>query len=187
VLVIAAPETPPAELASLLREFEQTGPARACGGAAGAYANCLAVSTRCAYWLRERGVPCGLLRLAGSRDPFPDGAGRWPFCDPAKTEHWTVRVDRWSIDWTARQFNPRAQWPQIEQVDALAARWLAAEDWACHRCPRLFIDARHLELTPAGLDREHSALAQASRGRGPFRDPRHDGTPALVKLCTCGP
>lgn len=187
MLDIAAPESPPAELVALLREFERTGPAGACADPAGAYANCLAVSTHCAHWLRDRGVACGLLHLVGSRAPSPEGAGRWPFCDPASTEHWTVRVEHWSVDWTARQFHPRAPWPQVERVDVLTARWLVAEDWACHRCSRLVIDVRHLELTAVGLDREHRAVAQASSGRGPFPDVRHDGTPPLAKLCACEP
>ena len=90
---------------------------------AGAYANCLALSARCAQWLRAGGVECGLLHLAGSLEPFPDGTGRWPFCDHAEIEHWTVRAGDWSIDWTARQFHARAQWPEVERVEALAARW----------------------------------------------------------------
>jgi len=177
----------PAEVASLLREFEQTDAARAAQGSTGAYANCLALSARCAQALRTRGVECGLLHLAGSLEAFPEGAGRWPLCDPADTQHWTVRAGDWSIDWTARQFRAQAQWPEVLRVEALVTRWRLVEDWACHRCPDLVAHLRHLELTPAGLDREHRALARASGGRGPFPDPRHDDTPALLKLCACAP
>ena len=127
------------------------------------------------------------MRLTGSRKPFPEGAGRWPFYDRATVQHWTVRVEDWSIDWTARQFAPSAPWPRVERVEDMPASWVRVEDWACRRCRRLVIDARHLELTPAGLDREHRAIAQATGGRGPFRDPRHDDTPPLLKLCDCGP
>ena len=147
----------------------------------------MALSARCAQWLRAGGVECGLLHLAGSLEPFPHGTGRWPFCDHAEIEHWTVRAGDWSIDWTARQFHARSQWPEVERVEALAARWRLVEDWACHRCRKLVADPRHVELTPTGLDGEHRALARASGGRGPFRDPRHDDTPALVKLCACTP
>jgi len=181
----SAAAQPPAVLAGLLREYEATDPARACKRSTGAYANCLAVSARCAHWLRARGVACGLMHLAGSLEPFPQAAGRWPFCDPADIQHWTVGVGDWSVDWTARQFRARARWPEVERVDALAARWRLVEVWACDSCPQLVADQRHLELTPAGLEREHRALAQASSGRGPFGDPRHDDTPALVKLCAC--
>jgi hypothetical protein len=170
-----------------IRDFERTAAARACDRPAGAYANCLALSARCGQWLRDNGVECGMLHMAGSRRAFSRGAGRWPFTDPAETQHWTVRVGDWSIDWTARQFRPRARLPEVEHVDALPLRWLLVEDWACPRCPELVADARHLELTPAGLDREHRALARASAGRGPFPDPRHDDTPALVMLCACAP
>ena len=180
-----APASLPAELASQLDEFGRSETARACEHPAGAYANCLAVSGLCAQRLRDRGVPCGLLHLAGSREACAGGAGRWPFCDPADTQHWTVRVAGWSIDWTARQFRAEARWPEIETVDALPIRWRLVEDWACERCAQLVVDPRHLELTPAGLDREHRTVARASRGRGPFADPRHDGTPALVRLCAC--
>jgi hypothetical protein len=179
------PLGPPAELAALLHEYERTDAARACRHPAGAYANCLALSVRCALWLRSRGVACGLMHLAGSLEPFSRAAGRWPFCDPADTQHWTVGAGDWSIDWTARQFRARAPWPEVERVAALAARWRLVEVWACDRCPQLVADQRHLELTPPGLDREHRALARATGGRGPFHDPRHDGTAALVKLCAC--
>jgi hypothetical protein len=176
----------PAEL-EWVRGFETTEPARACERPAGAYANCLAVSAQCAQWLRGRGVECGLLHMAGSLEPFPRGAGRWPFCDPADTQHWTVRVGEWSVDWTARQFRPRARRPQVDRVEALVTRWRLVEDWACPRCTELVADPRHLELAPAGLGREHRALARASGGRGPFPDARHDDTPALVLPCACAP
>jgi hypothetical protein len=178
---------PASDMMGLLREFSRTEAARACEQPAGAYANCLAVSGRCAQWLRGRGVECGLVHMAGSRDPLPRAAGRWPFCDPAETQHWTVRIGEWSVDWTARQFRPRARWPKVERVDVLAARWRLVEDWACPRCPELVADPRHLELTPAGLEREHRALARASRGRGPFPDPRHDDSPPLLVMCACAP
>jgi hypothetical protein len=176
----------PAEL-DWVQDFRLTEPARACERPAGAYANCLAVSARCVLWLRARGIDCGLLHMAGSAQRFGRGAGRWPFTDPAETEHWTVRVGDWSIDWTARQFRPRAAWPQVDHVGALTTRWRLVEDWVCPTCPELVADARHMELTPAGLGREHRALARACGGRGPFPDPRHDDTPALVVLCACAP
>jgi hypothetical protein len=187
VLSVAPASLPPAQPAALLHEFERSDAALACRRPAGAYANCLAVSARCVQWLRTCGVETGLVHLAGSLAPFPEGAGRWPFCDPAGIEHWTVRVGDWSVDWTARQFHRGAGWPALERVEALGARWRLVEEWACPRCPQLVADARHLELTPAGLAREHRALARSSGGRGPFRDPRHDGTPALVRPCACPP
>jgi hypothetical protein len=181
----AAPPSLPAHVHGLLRGFEQTRHARACEQATGAYANCLAVSARCGQWLRAHGVECGILHVAGGREPFPAGVGRWPFCDPTLARHWVVRAGDWTIDWTARQFDALARWPAVDPIDALAARWRLVEDWACPRCPDLVTDHRHLELAPIGLDREHGALARASSGCGPFGDPRHDDTPALVRLCGC--
>jgi hypothetical protein len=175
-----------ARLAVLLREFGRTEPARACDDPAGAYANCLAVSVRCAEWLRERDVDCELLRSSGSRMAFPGGSGRWPFFDPARIRHWSVGVGPWSIDWTARQFRPDFGWPEVMPSEALARRWSATDVWACRRCSRLVADPRHRELAPDGLEREHREIARATAGRGPFPDPRHDGTPPLVTLCACG-
>jgi hypothetical protein len=170
-----------------VHEFRLTEPAVACKRPAGAYANCLALSVRCALWLRERGVPCGLLHMAGTEKRSGRGAGRWPYTDPAETQHWTVRVGDWSVDWTARQFRPAAGWPQVRHVGTLAARWRLVEEWACPECAELVADARHMEMTPAGLGREHRAIARATGGRGPFPDPRHDDTPALVPICACAP
>src|SRR5262245_22440481 len=107
------------EVTRLLRAVAQTDWARACASPDGAYANCLAVSTRCALWLRDRGVASGLVHCEGSLAPFPAGAGRWPFCDPGTFHHWTVRVGDWSIDWSARQFDGRATWPRLDRVEAL--------------------------------------------------------------------
>jgi hypothetical protein len=184
----AAADGPPAELERLLREFAATDAARACARPTGAYGNCLAVSVLCARRLRANGVECGLLQLTGSLVSLGAGAGRWPFCDPARVRHWTVRVGPWSIDWTARQLRRGAPWPLVERVDALPARWRVVDDWACHRCPEPLADERHVALAPAGLHREHRALARASGGLGPFFDPRHpEGTAALVSLCACSP
>ena len=175
-----------APLAVLLREFARTEAARVCEHPAGAYANCLAVSARCGEWLRTQGIECELVRFSGSHERFPEASGRWPFCEPATIGHWTVRVEEWSIDWTARQFSPRADWPAVKRVDALADEWSQEHVWACRRCPELVVHPLHRELAPSGLEREHRAVARATRGRGPFPDPRHDGTPPLVTLCACG-
>jgi hypothetical protein len=175
----------PSRLAVLLDEFGRTEPARVCADPVGAYANCLALSAQCAEWLRERGVACGVLRHSGSRATFPDGSGRWPFVDPREIRHWTVRVGPWSIDWSARQFRPQADWPDVMPVDSLRAAWGLTEDWACPRCPVLVAHPRHRELTPNGLERAHRQIARATRGRGPFGDPRHDDTPGLAVLCAC--
>jgi hypothetical protein len=182
----SASPLPPA-VDGLLWAFAQSAPARACADPAGAYANCLALSARCGQALRAAGVACGLLHLAGSLEPMPHGVGRWAFCDPAVIQHWTVRVGEWSMDWTARQFRAEADWPEVEPVGVLAARWRLVEDWACPRCTELVAHPLHMELTPAGLEREHRAVARATSGRGPFRDPRHDDTPALVRPCACPP
>ena len=177
-----------APLAELLHEFADTDLAGACAEPDGAYANCLAVSATCAAWLRARDVRCGLLKMTGSRHAFAEAAGRWPYCDPAGVEHWTVAVDGESVDWSARQFDPAAAWPEIQPVGALAARWRAVEQWACERCTQLVADPRHVELAPATLAAEHRARARDSAGRGPFPDPRHvrDESP-LAPLCACAP
>jgi hypothetical protein len=172
-------------LAVLLREFALTEAARACEDPAGAYANCLAVSARWGEWLQSRDVDFDLLRSSGSRTRFPEGAGRWPFYDGLAIRHWTVRVGPWSIDWTARQFRPRTDWPEVKRVDALATEWSKTEVWACHRCPDLVPHPLHRELAPVTLEREHREIAHATRGLGPFLDPRHEGTPPLVTLCAC--
>jgi hypothetical protein len=172
-------------LAVLLREFAQTEAARACADPAGAYANCLAVSVRCAEWLREQGMACALLRSSGSRVQFSEASGRWPLYDPQEVRHWTVRVGPWSIDWTARQFRPRTGWPEVKSVASLAAEWSMTDVWACHRCLELVAHPRHRELAPSELERAHREVARATGGRGPFADARHDGTPALVTLCAC--
>jgi hypothetical protein len=179
------PRQTPAHLAAALREFGRTDHASACADPAGAYANCLAASARCAEWLRAQGIACGLLMASGSLEPFPDGAGRWPFCEPLECRHWTVRAGSWSIDWTARQFRPRAEWPELSEVASLAARWRLTADWACVRCPELLTHPRHGELAPASLERAHRDIARATRGRGPFPDSRHDGTPDLLSPCDC--
>ena len=174
-----------ARLAVLLREFALTEAARACEDPAGAYANCLAVSARCGEWLQARDVDFDLLRSSGSRTRFPEGSGRWPFYDGLAIRHWTVRVGPWSVDWTARQFRPDTDWPEVKRVDSLAAEWSETEVWACHRCPELVPHPLHRELAPSSLEREHREIAHATRGLGPFLDPRHEGTPPLVTLCAC--
>jgi hypothetical protein len=175
----------PPQLDVLLGEFAGTETARACARPAGAYANCLAASALCARWLRANGVACGLLHLAGSRTELRGRVGRWPVCDPAGVEHWTIWSGPWSIDWTARQFRRDAPWPLVEPIEALAVRWRTVEVWACERCPEVLGDERHAALAPAALHREHRAIARASGGVGPFPDPRHDGTTPLVRLCLC--
>ena len=175
----------PLELDLLLADFARTDAAQACARPTGAYANCLALSALCARRLRASGVECGLVHLAGCRTDLRGAVGRWPYCDPAGIEHWTVRVGGWSVDWTARQFRRRAPWPLVEPVDALHDRFSLVEDWACERCAEVLGDERHAALAPRSLHRRHRAIARASGGLGPFADPRHDGTAALVRLCAC--
>jgi hypothetical protein len=174
---VSAPAPPP------LEGFAATAAARACAAPAGAYANCLAVSARYAEWLRDRGVPAGLLVLRGRRRPTAAGAGRWPFRDPTGILHWTVAVDGWSVDWTARQFDPHEPWPRVDPIAALADAWDEVASWACERCPELLIDPRHGELAPPDLHADHRRRASAGADR--FPDPRHDGTAPLVAPCAC--
>ena len=171
-----------------VRGFALTSAARACITPEGAYANCLALSGRYTAWLRDAGVPAGMLVLRGSRTAFPAAAGRWPACDPAGYAHWVTLSGDVCVDWTWRQFEPGAAWPLVSSVAALAEAWVDVRVWACDRCPELVADPRHLGLTPAGLHAEHRALAEESGGAGPYPDPRHpeDAGP-LVPLCSCGP
>jgi hypothetical protein len=168
-----------------LHRFAASEAARACAAPAGAYANCLVLSVRYTAWLRECGVAAGLLVLRGSRTQFPSAAGRWPYCDPSHISHWTTVAGDWSVDWTARQFDPRAAWPRVEPVTALAAAWEHVSIWACERCAEPLADPRHGHLAPPELHAEHRLRARETAGIGPFSDPRHDGTPALVALCRC--
>ena len=177
----------PTRLAPPLREFARTAPARACFEPAGAYANCLALSALCVEWLRSQGVGCGMLRHTGSVCRFPQGAGRWPFVDERTIRHWTVHAGAWSVDWTARQFRPDADLPEVEHVESLSERWSLTEVWACERCSELLTHPLHRELTPAWLEQAHLEVARATGGAGPFADPRHDATGELLLLCACEP
>ena len=168
-----------------VRGFALTGAARACATSEGAYANCLALSARYAAWLREGGVPAGLLAMRGSRAAFPSAAGRWPGCDPEGYSHWVTFSGDRCVDWTWRQFEPGAAWPVVLTVDSLADRWQELAVWACEQCPDLVADRRHLALAPAGMHAEHRALARATGGAGPFPDPRHDDTAPHVPMCGC--
>ncbi len=174
---MSAPTLPP------LDGFAATPAARACAAPAGAYANCLALSARYAEWLRDQGTPAGLLVLRGRRRPVSAGAGRWPFRDPASILHWTVAVEGWCVDWTARQFDPLEPWPRVDPIAALDKDWDAVVSWACERCPELLADPRHGQLAPPDLHAAHHHRARTSAGRLP--DPRHDGTAPLVTTCGC--
>ena len=165
--------------------FALTGEALACTTPEGAYANCLALSVRYALWLRERGEPAGMVALRGSRVAFPSAAGRWPLCEPGGYSHWVTVSGDWAVDWTWRQFEPSAAWPVVLPVDTVVAAWDEHVAWACDACPELVADPLHQELAPAGMHAAHRAIARATRGAGPFPDPRHDGTAALTPLCAC--
>lgn len=165
--------------------FALTEAALACATPEGAYANCLALSVRYAQWLRDRGEPAGLLRLAGSRTAFPAAAGRWPLCDPRGFAHWVTVSGDAAVDWTWRQFESGAAWPLVVPVEALAAGWEDASIWACEDCAELVADRRHQELAPSGMHAEHRAIARTTGGAGPFPDPRHDRTAPLEPLCSC--
>jgi hypothetical protein len=166
-----------------LEGFAATAAARACATPAGAYANCLALSARYAEWLRDQGVPAGLLVLRGRRRLLSASAGRWPFRDPASILHWTVAIDGWSVDWTARQFDPDEPWPRVDAIAALDDDWEEIVSWACERCPELLADPRHAELAPPDLHADHRRRARAGASR--FPDPRHDDTAPLVTPCAC--
>ena len=172
-----------AELRVLADAFAGAYAAQVCRTSVGAYANCYALSSRFAQWLRHRDVPCEMLHLTGSRVAFPAAAGRWPLCDPLGFEHWVVSAEDWSIDWTARQFAPDATWPKFVVVDALRAMWLRVDVWACAACDPRPADARHCELARPGLEREHRLIAMQTGGAGPFGDPRHDDAQPLRKAC----
>ena len=169
-----------------VRGFALTGAARACATPEGAYANCLALSARYAAWLRDAGLPAGLLAMRGSRAAFPSAAGRWPGCDPEDYSHWVTFSGEHCVDWTWRQFDREAAWPIVLPVDALTGAWHEVRVWACATCPDLVADPLHQALAPADMHAEHRALARATGGAGPFPDPRHDTTPALVPMCSCG-
>jgi hypothetical protein len=169
-----------------VRGFALTGAARACATPEGAYANCLALSARYTAWLRDRGAPAGMLVLRGSRDAYPSAAGRWPDCDPEGYAHWVTISGGLCVDWTWRQFEPRADWPVVLPVGALAGAWRDVRVWACEACPDLVADSRHLALAHADLHRGHRSLARATGGAGPFPDPRHDADAVpLSPMCSC--
>lgn len=166
----------------LLDAFGTTPEARAGATPAGAYANCYALSVAFARWLHERNVRCQILHLVGSRKPLPDAVGRWALCDPATAQHWAVRVGRWTVDWTARQFSPQADFPCVKSRRRLEREWLLIDKWACAGCITT-ADERHLALASPALYEEHYSAATSTAGAGPFPDSRHDLTAPLLKTC----
>ena len=75
-----------------VEEFRETKEALACRSPQGAYANCYAASVHFARFLRLRNVECGLLHVSGSKAVMSLGAGRWPWVDQRRLEHWVVLV-----------------------------------------------------------------------------------------------
>ena len=168
-----------------VRGFALTGAARACATPEGAYANCLALSARYAAWLRDAGVPAGLLAMRGSRGAFPSAAGRWPGCDPEDYAHWVTFSGEHCVDWTWRQFDREAAWPVVLPVDALAGAWHEVRVWACETCPELVADPLHQALTPAGCTPSIARWPSPRAGRARSRTRATTTTPPLAPMCSC--
>lgn len=169
-------------LAHLLKRFSVMPDAALCSTPEGAYANCYAMSVGFAQFLRAHGQPCRLLQARGALLDVGAGAGRWPHTDPAGFEHWTVAVGNLSVDWTARQFDAGAAWPQVIPVAALQLDWVQVSEWACESCGSLCADPRHADLAPEHMHADH-ALAAFMSADGPFADPRHLDTLPLQSPC----
>jgi hypothetical protein len=170
-------------LEPLIAAFALEAEAVHCVTPRGAYANCLALSGRFAAWLRSRGVLCSMVRAAGYRGSLDTAAGRWPHADPRSFEHWITVVDGFAIDWTARQFDPEAAWPSVTPVADLRAAWEQVDCWSCAEVAGLVNDPVHLELAPPRMDVAHRRIARATAGAGPYPDPRHVDSAALMSLC----
>jgi hypothetical protein len=176
---------PPADLAAALESFAATPTAAACATPAGAYANCYAISIACARHLRQLGVACALLQVEGMRVAPSRAAGRWPWADHTRYQHWAVLAGGWVIDWSARQFDSDAAWPLVCPQDAYTVSWVGSQVWACELCVDVCGDERHASIID--LDAVHRSIALQSAGVGPYPDPRHDGTTPLERVCRCPP
>ncbi|GAB2732537.1 hypothetical protein GCM10027273_09040 [Nocardioides pakistanensis] len=95
---------------------------------AGAFSRCKEVSAEYTEHLRMHGIDADWVQVVGPRGDFPDAQTQWRTVDQAFWQHYLTRVTASDgtpcyIDWTARQFDPAAAYPQITPVDD---RYLAA-------------------------------------------------------------
>ena len=97
----------------------------------GAFDRCKPTSAAYTAWLQDQGVEATWVQVVSPTGSFPDAHPSWKRIEKYFWQHYVTHVTgpdgvAWEVDWTARQFNPDADFPQIRPVDG--ADW--EEDYA---------------------------------------------------------
>lgn len=128
----------------------------------GAFSRCKEVSAEYTLHLRAHGIEADWVQTAGALGSFPHADRRWQDLPKYFWQHYLTRVtgpdgSAVYIDWTARQFDPDADHPQVTDVHPHAGpAWESTSR----------IDIETLEQFWADWIRQHPA-ADRSRARRP--------------------
>jgi len=94
----------------------------------GAYDKCKLVSLELAAFLRKRGLKASMIHLQTPTDAYPNACSQWLEKPAEEWSHYVVKVGTRLIDATARQFDPKADVPQVLPMSVMRTKWKVIEE-----------------------------------------------------------
>jgi hypothetical protein len=88
----------------------------------GSFDRCKPTSAAYTAFLQDQGLDASWVQVVGPRGSFPDAHPSWKGIEKYFWQHYVTEVTgpdgvAWHVDWTARQFDPSADYPKITVVD----------------------------------------------------------------------
>lgn len=94
------------------------------GTSSGSFNRCRQTTASLMSLLAEHGIESHAVRLSEAQGYYPDAHPKWHRLGAAVYwVHYAVLVDGMVVDCTARQFDPKADFPKISTPDEVEAEW----------------------------------------------------------------
>lgn len=88
----------------------------------GSFDRCKPTSAAYTVFLQDQGLDATWVQVVGPNGHFPDAHPSWKGIEQQYWQHYVTQVTGpdgvdWHVDWTARQFDPAADYPKVTVVD----------------------------------------------------------------------
>lgn len=95
----------------------------------GSFGKCKFVSYELAMWLRKRNIPAVLIHVQGikSGSVYPNAHRRYLDKPKPQWSHYLVKVGKYSIDMSARQFDTSLAFPSFSTMHEIRQQWNLVE------------------------------------------------------------